>query len=1078
MSTVLLAQISDIRINELDQDELSTDVYEFIELYGAPNTALDGLVMVLINGANDASYEAYDLDGFSTDELGFFVIGTPGVPNVDLVITLNSNGTIQNGQDAIALYEGSASDWPVGTPVSSFNVIDALVYSSNDGPDDLLSAALTPGQTYLNVEPNSPFSFSRLPDGGGAGDLSSYALQSPTPGFTNIPACSGATVIVQSGNIQQCTDSTNAPISFSTTGLYGDNYIYILTDTAELILEWSSTGILDMDAYGIGTFQIVGLSYNGTLDEASVVAGAPLSGITASSCQSFSSNVIEVIREDCNLTGCNAGVVTLDNGLAYISFCQLNNPGVINFTHTEEGVVDQYRYFLTNANNEIYQELISGSYDLSTLGFGEYHIFGVSYFGNLLPETVQPTDLIFDIQSSGGCVAVSNNYIDIRNIDCFPADGCSRVIISEYLEGDGPNKAIELYNATPFPVDLNDYDLFSYNNGDTSFIVLDTPEGILAPGETYVVCSAQADSALIALADNSTASMNNFNGNDAIVLTYNLEAIDIIGIVGDTVNEWAFGLASTLNQNLRRKFEVNAPTINWELSAGQWENFDNSDYSNLSVHDAQVCTQQPYLTFNQTGIQVNENAGSVNIVVSAYNVLEATPVTVQIVQGSATSGVDFTTDFPVQFIFDPSNTTGIINLAIVDDNLQENFETITLFLADATGNAVYVNQYITITIQDNDQSFPLYPIALITSANSLGALDSLNTICSLQGVVHGVNFNPDGLEFTLIDDTDGIRIFSAGNNLGYTPTEGDLIEVQGQVSQFNGMAEFLTTSVEVISNGNALETPATVAVLSEANESHMVKLECITLVDPAQWGQFGTGFFAGGFDVDVTDGVNNNVMRVDFNCDIFNLPPLDGHFTAIGIGAQMDETSPFTIGYKFFPRYLLDISEQVVSSFTMPNPVNYDDAGAEVSFSNTTSNGTYNWNFGDGNTSNETSPSHSYTYEFLSGIAQLSVSLSTTVAGCTDTQTETVDVIYTLGVNEPILTFDVFPNPAGDLLTIRSSAPGTGWSVSDASGRIIYKYTIPFAGDLLLPLQSLAPGSYFIQLDFESTTVSKRFIKF
>jgi len=108
----------------------------------------------------------------------------------------------------------------------------------------------------------------------------------------------------------------------------------------------------------------------------------------------------------------------------------------------------------------------------------------------------------------------------------------------------------------------------------------------------------------------------------------------------------------------------------------------------------------------------------------------------------------------------------------------------------------------------------------------------------------------------------------------------------------------------------------------------------------------------------------------------------------------------------------------------------------------------------------------------------LSVSLSTTVAGCTDTQTETVDVIYTLGVNEPILTFDVFPNPAGDLLTIRSSAPGTGWSVSDASGRIIYKYTIPFAGDLLLPLQSLAPGSYFIQLDFESTTVSKRFIKF
>jgi Lamin Tail Domain/Calx-beta domain/Secretion system C-terminal sorting domain len=1078
MSTVLLAQISDIRINELDQDEPGTDTLEFVELYGAPNTALDGLVLVLINGATDASYEAYDLDGYSTDELGFFLLGTPGVPNTDLVITYTSPGTIQNGQDAIALYEGNASDWPTGTAVSAFNVIDALVYSSGDGPDDALSAALTPGQTYIDIAPNSPYSFSRLPDGGGAGDLGSYVIQSPTPGYTNVPACSGAQVIVQSGHIQQCTDSTNAPISFSTTGLYGDNYIYILTDTAELILEWNTTGLLDMDTYGVGTYQVYGFSYNGTLDEATAAAGSPLNSITASSCQSLSSNFIQVTREDCNLTGCNAGTVTLDNGLAYLSFCQINNPGTINFTHTEEGVIDQYRYFLTNSNNQIYQELIAGSYDLSTLGIGEYHIYGVSYFGNLLPETVQPTDLIFDVQSSGGCVAISENYIDIRNIDCFPADGCSRVIISEYIEGNGPNKAIELYNATPFPVDLDDYDLFSYTNGDTSFIVLDTPEGMLAPGETYVVCSAQADSALIALADNSTASMNNFNGNDAVVLTYNLEAIDIIGVIGDTVTEWAFGLASTLNQTLRRKFEVNAPTTNWELSAGQWLNFNNSDFSNLGIHAAQVCTQQPYLTFNQTGIQVNEDAGFANVVISAYNVLSATPVTVQIVQGSATAGVDFTTPFPVQFVFDPSNTTGVINLAIVDDDIEENFETITLFISDATGNAVYVNQYITITIQDNDQSYPLYPIATITSTNSMGTLDSLNTICSLRGIVHGANFNPGGLELTLIDATDGIRIFSANNNFGYTPAEGDQIEVQGQVNQFNGMAEFLLSSVQLISAGNALEVPQTVSVLGESNESHMVKLECITLVDTAQWGQFGTGFFAGGFDVDVTDGVNTNVMRIDFNCDMFSLPPLDGHFTAIGIGAQMDETSPFTIGYKFFPRYLLDISQQVVSSFTLPNPIDYDASGAEVAFANLSSSGTYNWDFGDGNTSAESSPTHAYTYEFLSGIAQLDVSLSTTIDGCTDTQTETVDVIYTLGVNEPKVSFDVFPNPAGDRLTIRSSARGKGWSVTDASGRMIFSSSKSFSGDLQLPLETLAPGSYFIQLEFESTTVSKRFIKF
>ncbi|MFN5296176.1 MAG: lamin tail domain-containing protein [Flavobacteriales bacterium] len=1073
LSTLAFGQNTDIRINELDQDQPGSDTTEFVELYGAPNTSLDGLVLVFFNGSGDVSYDVYDLDGYTTDELGFFVLGSQLVPNVDAILNPNAQGSIQNGQDGIALYVGDAIEWVPGTPVSNSNIVDALVYTSGDGPDDGLSAALTPGQTILDIEGNSPLSFSRVPDGGLISDHTSYILQLPTPGYTNVPDCSGAELLLQSGNLNQCTDSTNMPLSLSSSSMFGDNYIFVLTDSSDLVLEWNDWGLIDMDLYAAGTYHIFGISYNGLLDESTLAAGMPVSGASSDLCLALSSNFLVVVREDCALTGCDAGVVTLDNGLAYISFCQINNPGVINFTHTVEGVADQYRYFLTNADNQIYQELSVGSYDLSSLGFGEYHIFGVSYFGNLNPNTVQPTDLVFDIQADGGCVAISENYIDIRNIDCFPADGCSRVIISEYIEGNGSSKAIELYNATPFPVDLDDYDLFSYNNGDTSFIVLDTPGDTLQPGETYVVCSSQADGALLALADNTTASMNNFNGNDAIVLAYQLEAIDIIGVVGDTVNEWTFGLASTMNQTLRRKFEVNAPSTNWELSAGQWLNYVNTDYSNLGMHEALACTQQPYLTFNQTAIQVNESAGFANIVVSAYNVINTTPVTVQLVSASATAGSDYTTTFPIQFIFDSNNTEESFMLEIVDDATQELFETITLTIVDVAGNAIFVNEFITITIQDNDQSFPLYPIAEITTTNSLGALDSLNTFCALGGIVHGVNFNPSGLEFTLIDGTDGIRIFSASDNLGYVPVEGDSILVEGQVSQFFGMAEFLASSVEVISNGNPLDIPQTVSTLGEEHESRMVKLECVTLVDPSQWGQFGSGF-----DVEVTDGTNENVMRIDFNSDMFSIPALEGHFTAVGIGAQMDETSPFSVGYKFYPRYLLDISEQVIASFTMPNPVEFGNSGQEVVFTNTGNIGTYAWDFGDGATSNEQSPSHTYTYDFLSITPQLSVSLSTTIDGCTDTQTQTVDAIYTLGVHEPEVSFEVFPNPAGDMLTIRTSSPGSGWSILDASGRMIHTNKTPFAGDIQLPLNSLAPGSYSIRLEFGSTTISKRFIKF
>lgn len=187
-----------IVINEVDADQTGTDAQEFVELYGPPGTALNGMVLVFFNGSTDLSYNSVDLDGQTLDANGFFVYGSTLVPNVDLDAGAVTN-LIQNGQDAVALYTGDDVDFPSGTAVTTLSLIDALVYDTNDA-DDAGLLVLTPGQAQINedggidkdIESNS-----RFPDGGTALVTSTYAQQTPTPGDFNSPVVASAVVNTQ-----------------------------------------------------------------------------------------------------------------------------------------------------------------------------------------------------------------------------------------------------------------------------------------------------------------------------------------------------------------------------------------------------------------------------------------------------------------------------------------------------------------------------------------------------------------------------------------------------------------------------------------------------------------------------------------------------------------------------------------------------------------------------------------------------------------------------------------------------------------------------------------------------------------
>ena len=195
-------------INEVDCDQSGPDSQEFVELYGTPNMSLTGYTIVFFNGNNSLAYSSFDLDGYSLDANGFFVLGNPLVPNVDLTFDPGASGFLQNGPDAVALYLADATAWPVDAPVSSTGLVDAVVYGTADPDATGLITVLTPGQLQVNeTAGNIAECLARVPDGGTPLVVTSYVQQLPTPGASN-----STTVVAGCTNVNACNYNSAATV--------------------------------------------------------------------------------------------------------------------------------------------------------------------------------------------------------------------------------------------------------------------------------------------------------------------------------------------------------------------------------------------------------------------------------------------------------------------------------------------------------------------------------------------------------------------------------------------------------------------------------------------------------------------------------------------------------------------------------------------------------------------------------------------------------------------------------------------------------------------------------------------------
>jgi hypothetical protein len=141
-------------INELDCDNPSTDTEEFVEIKSqSPNFSTDGYVLVFFNGSTsggDSSYLTIDLTGYTTDSNGLLLVGSTEVsPYPQLLIAQN---LIQNGADAVAIYQGSPNDFPEGTVANITNLIDVLLYDTSDADDLTLIDIFDEDPNFATIE--------------------------------------------------------------------------------------------------------------------------------------------------------------------------------------------------------------------------------------------------------------------------------------------------------------------------------------------------------------------------------------------------------------------------------------------------------------------------------------------------------------------------------------------------------------------------------------------------------------------------------------------------------------------------------------------------------------------------------------------------------------------------------------------------------------------------------------------------------------------------------------------------------------------------------------------------------------
>jgi len=421
------------------------------------------------------------------------------------------------------------------------------------------------------------------------------------------------------------------------------------------------------------------------------------------------------------------------------------------------------------------------------------------------------------------------------------------LFFSEYVEGSSNNKALEIYNPGSTDVSLaaQAYGIQMYFNGGTGVGLTINLTGVVPAHGTYVIAHAQADPAIIALAQNSSSSAGWFNGNDAVALRKGNDNVDVIGQIGNNPGtEWGTGLTSTADNTIRRQKAITVGDDNGSDAfdpAVQWEGFANNTFSGLGSHT--VGPDEPLVITCGGALTSLEGFGGTRNV-------------------TATDADSTVMSLALDSVAPAPAAGGISRTAFTPATADGGTATATITVDPATPTGVY-----TVTMAAaNDDTTPQTATCLftvtVTEVKSIGELQGAvldtdnplihrspfpsNTIVFTQGLVTQklVNRTSAGVtQFAMFlqstestdDDnalsSDGIYVFmnrfpdllrDDGVPGNYVPNVGDEIVVRASVSEFFNMTQLSSARLQrVVSTLNAAPTPFELNLPSGLNDANV-----------------------------------------------------------------------------------------------------------------------------------------------------------------------------------------------------------------------------------------------------------------